>query len=583
MGKIKLPVPKSRWARSVLIVLGTIGLIALAAAAWEVLFVCALWAAAFWILRRTWRWLDRRLRLSQKFKALCARLKGMRRVFKILLILAMIPAAAVIFVACMPVSLICLAAAGVVWGASVLWKKLKPRLARSKSQIRLCDLSIQVSYVLYVVVAMVAATVICAVLINAVDHVKTSMYLRYADQRQTHFIPKGGEIQRTEDDESVTFVILDAANQPVERFKVDPDRYRVELGYDPSYALEYSVGTSSSIGVNWYETYNIIYVEPIYTDSDHFLDRFLGVVSVLCIPVVYVSAITFCAMMFFKKKLREPIGILTSATGRIAENSLDFHVTYGPRDEMGRLCDSFEKMRAALETNNAEMWRQMEERRRLNAAFSHDLRTPLTVLKGHAELLKSEIPDETISRQEILQEVDAMSAHIGRLEKYVGAMSRLQRLEDVEIHIEPVPAMAFAESLKESAEILCGEKAMGFAASPGLVWNVDPEVVTQVFENLMSNAVRYAESWVKVRLEQRENDLLLTVSDDGPGFSNQGLEKATEPFYRADNSTEGHLGLGLNICRVLCERHGGGVKVENAPEGGARVLAWFATGREGNF
>jgi len=111
-----------------------------------------------------------------------------------------------------------------------------------------------------------------------------------------------------------------------------------------------------------------------------------------------------------------------------------------------------------------------------------------------------------------------------------------------------------------------------------------PKWSPRCLKTLMSNAVRYAESWVKVRLEQRENDLLLTVSDDGPGFFQSGSGKGDRAIFIARTTAQRDtLAWGLNICRVLCERHGGGVKVENAPEGGARVLAWFATGREGNF
>ena len=100
-----------------------------------------------------------------------------------------------------------------------------------------------------------------------------------------------------------------------------------------------------------------------------------------------------------------------------------------------------------------------------------------------------------------------MSAHIGRLENYVSAMSRLQRLEDVEIHRTQIPALEFAREMRESAEILCGDKTLKFVASPGLFWNVDAEVVMQVFENLLSNAVRYARTTVAVQVDVYKRQL----------------------------------------------------------------------------
>lgn len=81
--------------------------------------------------------------------------------------------------------------------------------------------------------------------------------------------------------------------------------------------------------------------------------------------------------------------LLFMASDRIAANDLDFSIAYDRKDEMGLLCKAFEKMRSALANNNREMWRQMDERQKINAAFSHDLRTPLTVIEGHLESFKS--------------------------------------------------------------------------------------------------------------------------------------------------------------------------------------------------
>ena len=126
-----------------------------------------------------------------------------------------------------------------------------------------------------------------------------------------------------------------------------------------------------------------------------------------------------------------PLAILDHAAGQIADNNLDFKVVYNREDEMGKLCASFEKMRVALQESNEEMWRQMEERKRLNTAFSHDLRTPLTVLKGQSELLQQYAPK--MSAEKVIGTSEMMHRHIVRLEAYVQTMSDLQRLEDIEI------------------------------------------------------------------------------------------------------------------------------------------------------
>ena len=89
------------------------------------------------------------------------------------------------------------------------------------------------------------------------------------------------------------------------------------------------------------------------------------------------------ALLFYRNKLKKPLAELMAASEKISNNDLDFSIEYDSKDELGQLCTSFEIMRTALANNFTEMWRQVEERKQLNAAFAHDLRTPLTVLKGY--------------------------------------------------------------------------------------------------------------------------------------------------------------------------------------------------------
>ena len=443
---------------------------------------------------------------------------------------------------------------------------------REKS-LHLCDLSLQATYVFYVVATLVAATVLCIFTVAGIDWWRTQFISRYDESSMVFVVPEGGraEVEAADGEDGMgLLVIRDSEGRMVRQLEVDMINSSIGYFYD---ADEHADGSSDE----WYPYYNKVYIQPVYSSADRALNIALGVLMLLSIPLIYVGAVVCCAMAFYRRKLLKPIAILSDAADRIAGNSLDFHVEYGPKDEMGRLCESFEKMRGALERNNEEMWRQMEERRRLNAAFSHDLRTPLTVLKGHTEMLRTGLPEASIGMEEALQELDAMSGSIVRLENYVSAMSRLQRLEDVEIHIEAVQALSFAQELRESAAILCGDR-LSLQVTPGMVWLMDPEVVMQVIENLLANAVRYARSRVTLGIEESAGKLNITVGDDGPGFSQRDLEKATEPFYRGERDGQGHLGLGLNICRILCERHGGGISVGNGAEGGAEVKAWIALG-----
>ena len=115
---------------------------------------------------------------------------------------------------------------------------------------------------------------------------------------------------------------------------------------------------------------------------------------------------------------------------------------------MGQLCSSFEKMRISLSENNSRMWRSMEERKRLNAAFAHDLRTPLTVLRGYTDLLSQYLPQDKIPKDKVMSTVNTMSGHITRLENYVISMNTLQKLEDIEINPKNIYKMCIRDRHK---------------------------------------------------------------------------------------------------------------------------------------
>lgn len=310
-----------------------------------------------------------------------------------------------------------------------------------------------------------------------------------------------------------------------------------------------------------------------------------GIALFLC----FATAILFFvidAAWFYRWKIKKPLNVLTVASEKIGANDLDFQVPQPSGDELGRLCASFEKMRGSLEENNKALWKAVEERRRLNAAFSHDLRTPLTVLQGYSDYLLEGLPSGAVSPEKAEETVATMKRSLTRLQRYVEGMNSIQKLEELTPGRQPVEYPALCAQLRETAGILRGPDGFSFSAGNGGKGSLslDPELVFQVFENLMSNAARYAREQVEIAVCAGDGELRLTVADDGPGFPPEALKRAAEPYYRADKSKETgpgesasvqHFGLGLYICRLLCEKHGGELLLENRPMGGASVTAVF--------
>lgn len=302
-------------------------------------------------------------------------------------------------------------------------------------------------------------------------------------------------------------------------------------------------------------------------------------IAIWTLPTItYLVCFILAGGVFYKTKIKKPLMLLTTSASRIAANDLDFSIAYDGNDEMGLLCKAFEKMRSALENNNREMWRQMNERRKLNAAFSHDLRTPLTVIEGHLGILQKYTPQGKISADDIMQTYITMAAQIERLKNYTSSMNTLQRLEDIPIVRKQLVANSFTARLNDTAKIICGNNKLSISdKTTAESISVDPEIVLQVFENLLSNATRYAKTSISIQYAVDKEIFLMTVTDDGKGFDDTTLKSATNPFYTTEkkSDTVQHLGLGLNICKILCERHNGNIMLSNDIKMGASVTVYF--------
>lgn len=310
---------------------------------------------------------------------------------------------------------------------------------------------------------------------------------------------------------------------------------------------------------------------PLSPEDQRTVD-ILRALSTVTTPVWSALCILGAVLFFYRNKLKRPLAELRLASEKISQSDLDFTVTVHSRDELGQLCASFETMRAALTQNFSEMWRQMEERKRLNAAFAHDLRTPLTVLKGYNEILQASGDEQTRTT------AITMQRHIFRLENYVDTMSQLRRLEDTQPTYRQTPLKALAASLYESGMIICERAGKRFSMqnrTTSLALSLDGDLISQVYDNLIANAMRYAVSSIELCLKETQGGLLLSVSDDGSGFDKTSLDKAVDPYFTREKAD--HFGLGLYTSKMLCEHHGGWLRVENTPSG-ARVTVFFKNG-----
>lgn len=286
---------------------------------------------------------------------------------------------------------------------------------------------------------------------------------------------------------------------------------------------------------------------------------------------------------FYRVHIAGPLGELANAADRIAGQDLDFSIDRVRGRELGRLSETLEHMRASLLEAQRELWRTVESRRRLNAAFAHDLRTPITVLKGTVEMAQMRLHrgDELDPSS-----LDALSVQVARLERYATSMGGLTKLEDRPVERERLSADVLRGELEHhvagvvsarGSELdleLASRSESAESIRHDMTVLLDLSLVEEVLDNLLSNACAHAVSSVTFDMMVDAGTLALVVTDDGPGFTPEALHRGCDPFFSENKSAE-HFGLGLNVSSVLCGLHGGEIALTNAETGGARVIATF--------
>lgn len=282
---------------------------------------------------------------------------------------------------------------------------------------------------------------------------------------------------------------------------------------------------------------------------------------------------------FYRHRLKKPLEILKDSAEKIGRRDLDFYVEYGQEDEMGQLCDAFEQMRLQLRDNNQMMWKMIEEQKQIRAAFSHDLRTPLSVLKGYVEYLSRYYPDERLSKEKVIEILKELSEQTQRIENFADTMKKINRLDEREVDQKLIDSATILKKSETILSTLSEKYGKTYSIQETIQQKevkLDFDIYLEILENIAANAMRYAKKGIWLKLLDIESWLYMNVYDDGIGFSKEALKSARRPFYHELDESEGdHYGMGLYLCDNLCKKHGGKLSIGNQGVGGAVVKAQF--------
>jgi two-component system OmpR family sensor kinase len=284
--------------------------------------------------------------------------------------------------------------------------------------------------------------------------------------------------------------------------------------------------------------------------------------------------------LVIRRSLRPVEGMIDTATA-IASGDLSQRVDH--RDdgsELGRLADALDEMLGQLEASFTERLAAQSRLEQFVADASHELRTPVTTIRGYAELYRDGGLTQAEQLDRAMRRIEQESARMGTLVEDLLLLARLDQQQPLELR--PVDVGMLAEDAVTDARAVDPERPITLRAAPSAPVLGDELRLRQVVANLLTNARAHTppRTPVHVTVEQVDGHVELTVADEGPGVAVEDRLRIFERFSRADRSRSrerGGAGLGLSIVEAVVATHRGAVRVEDArpevaPGGGARFV-----------
>lgn len=283
----------------------------------------------------------------------------------------------------------------------------------------------------------------------------------------------------------------------------------------------------------------------------------------------------------FGRRLKQKMKGLQDAIEKIQNQNLDFHLKPSGIQEIDDIAISFEHMKEALNSSLKQQWEAKKSRREQISALAHDIKTPLTIIRGNADLLLDTVQDETQREYN-----DYILKNTLEIEKFIKQLMDISKMEQSAASEKiTVDMCTFIQQLEHQMRALSLEKNLEVMVEKNELPNsivVEKELFYRALLNLIINAVEHTPNNSKVILSvQGENNVVhFTVTDSGTGFSSQDLKEATKQFYRGDPSrnSANHYGMGLYIAQSIIQKHGGTLTLDNdSLTGGGKVTITIVT------
>lgn len=292
-------------------------------------------------------------------------------------------------------------------------------------------------------------------------------------------------------------------------------------------------------------------------------------------PVLLFFAGVWYLTRRFGRNLKEELQHLQDIAKQVEEHNLEFERPESGIREVEEVIASFTEMRDVLQDSLKQQWESEEIRRQQVGALAHDLKTPLTVIRGNSQLIEeAESLDEAVLyNQYLAKEVDTLENYLEILQ------DMLHSGEGFKVRSEVISMRELTEEFRTRIQGLAAYRNQKLELEVGNLPDVvrsDRILLVRAWENLVSNAAEYTPEGgtIRVCLYMKENRMQFTVEDEGPGFTEEALVHAAEQFYQGDKSrnSKKHYGMGLYIADSFAKMQGGNLILANSEQTGGGMV-----------
>ena len=283
----------------------------------------------------------------------------------------------------------------------------------------------------------------------------------------------------------------------------------------------------------------------------------------------------------FYKSVVKPIDQLNDATRKIAEGNLEFSIHAEGTDELSQLCNNFDEMRQRLKESTETKLKYDTENRELISNISHDLKTPITSIKGYVEGIMDGVADTPEKMDRYIKTIYNKTNEMDRLINELTLYSKIDT-NRIPYNFHRINVSEFFNDCVEEIGMDLESKNIDLIYNNEITEDTriiaDPEQLRRVISNIIGNSVKYMDKpkgTIRITILDNNDSIEVDLEDDGRGIAAKDLPNIFERFYRSDKvRTSGSgYGLGLAICKEIIESHSGTIHAERSPSGGLSIIS----------